>query len=287
MSEYQISIGPKLAGKIPAGSPYWREFNGAFENQQLNRRQFASLIYMGHPFTTWHKAHWRDSKNFLLGHHLGVDFDTEDERSDIPHLLEDSFIRRYAGIIYTTPSHRPEAPRARVVFLLDTPIQQAKNYCAAAAALLWLFGSADRQCKDAVRFFYGAGENADIELLAGVLPLLTIKDMIARYQATGQQERKRVQQYTATNADEKEVQLALSRINPWGISYDQWLAILMAIHSEFPGTNGLALAESWAQGKAGEVAAKWRGFSPEGNAAGRVSISTLFALAMENGYKAH
>ena len=37
-----------------------------------------------------------------------------------------------------------EKPRARVVFLLDQPIMQAKNYTLAASALLWVFGTADR-----------------------------------------------------------------------------------------------------------------------------------------------
>ena len=84
------------------------------------------MIYAGHLFTTWHQT-TGDTNNYELGQHIGVDFDTEDERSTLRYLAKDKFISRYANLIYTTPSHRPEAPRARVLFLLDTPIHQAKE----------------------------------------------------------------------------------------------------------------------------------------------------------------
>lgn len=139
--------------QLPADDTTWKRFNASFENLELDQVAIMDKIYTGHPFTTWHKNHWRNAANYIAGQHLAIDFDTEDERSTIPHLLKDTFVKKYGFLVYTTPSHKPEAPRARVVFLLNTPIQQAKNYAAAAAALLWLFGTADRQCKDAARFF--------------------------------------------------------------------------------------------------------------------------------------
>lgn len=283
-TQYKISLGPQLKGKIPPGSPYWRTFNGAFVNSELTLGNFATAVYQGRPFTTWHDK-WRDSKNYILGHHLGVDFDTEDRRSEITTLLKDPFISKYASLLYTTPSHTIDAPRARVVFLLDTPIQQAKNYALASAALLWMFSAADRQCKDPVRFFYGAGAGADMELLTGVLPLDVVKKMIKGYQKTGERQKRRVENYQGATADEREVQDALKHINPWGIEYDEWVSILMAIHSEFPGPNGLAIAESWGQGADGEVSKKWKSFKDNGNGSGKVGMGTLFQLAMDNGYK--
>lgn len=286
MNTYKIATGPMLPGKIPAGSPYWKTFNGLFENKELTQNQLASDIYMGKPFTTWHSNNWRDSKNFMYGHHLGIDFDTEDERSSITTLLKDPFVQKYASILYTTPSHTMDTPRARVVFLLEQPIHQAKNYTMAAASLLWLFSSADRQCKDAVRFFYGAGEAADMELLTGVLPIATIKDMIVQYQKTGYQQKKRAHKpYEAQSTDEQEVQDALKFIHPLSISYDEWLGVLMAIHSEFPSGNGLAMAEAWGQGKPNEIERKWKSFDTSGNTGGRVGMGTLFQMAMDKGYK--
>ena len=286
METYTISIGPSLAEKIQPMSSYWPKFNSSFSNQTVTSPELANLIYEHHAFTTWHDNQWRTTDNYLQGQHIGLDFDTMDKRSSIPYLLDDPFISKYASLLYTTPSHTIDAPRCRVVFLLDTPIYQAKNYALAATSLLWLFGgTADRQCKDAVRFFYGAQVGGDIEWLPNILPLDIVKDIIARYKATGQREKKTVQNYQPTNADEREVQNALAKIPPWGIEYHEWLAVLMAIHSEFPGSNGLAMADSWGQGQTGEVQHKWKSFNASGNEAGQVTIRTLFKMAMEYGYK--
>lgn len=280
---YQISVGPALTAKIPPGSPYWNKFNGAFENMELKHNEFVTAVYNGRPFTTWHKD-WRATKNYLLGRHLGIDFDTEDKRSSVSHLASDPFIQKYASLIYTTPSHAIDKPRARVVFLLDEPIRQVKNYALAASSLLWLYGEADRMCKDPARFFYGAGGGCDMELLTGILPLDVIKDTIRQYQKTGQRQKKTTT-YEAKDTDEQDVQDALKHINPWGIEYNDWVSILMSIHSEFPGGNGLSMAEAWGQGYDGEVERKWKSFDSSGNTLGKVGIGTLFHRAIENGYK--
>ena len=287
MTEYKVAIGPALETKIPAGDPYWREFNASFHNLSLEAIDIAAALYEGCPITAWHKNNWRRGDNYLLGQHIGLDFDTEDKRSTIMQLQREPLTAKYGSIVYTTPSHTPDSPRARVIFLLDTPIQQATNYALASNALLWVFGNADRQCKDPARFFYGGKPGAcEMEYLDNELPLDVIKDMIQRYQSTGNRERRRVNtQYQAGNAEEAEVLDALKHVDPWSIAYDDWLAVLLAIHSEFPGPNGLHMAESWASGRPGEVAQKWRGFHPSGNVSGRVGIGTLFKFAQERGWQ--
>lgn len=282
-TQYKIAIGPPLRGKIPPGSPYWNEFNGDFTNQEVKLSELATNVYNGRPFTTWHNG-WRHSKNYILGQHLGVDFDTEDKRSSIPHLLKDPFIQKYASLLYTTPSHTIDAPRARVVFLIDTPIHQAKNYALAAASLLWLFSTADRQCKDAVRFFYGAGTGADMELLPGILPLEKLREVIGQYQRTGAKTKKKTSNYQPKDTDQADVQAALQCINPWSIEYHEWVSVLMAIHSQYPGMDGLAMADQWGQGYNGEVERKWKSFDTGGNGVGQVTIATVFGIAREHGY---
>jgi len=273
-----------LSEKIPPGSPLWSEFNASFNNMDLEAIDIINLIYQGHPFTTWHKDHWRHSKNYQLGMHVGMDFDTEDKRSTLAHLSSDKFIQRYANVIYTTPSHTPEAPRARVLFLLDAPIHQAQNYTLAVSALLWLFGNADRQCKDAVRFFYGS-VSCEVEYIDQKLPLTVVKDLIGRYKATGAgTKRKHENRNFTAPTDQERVATALKYIPAMGIEYDQWVAVLMGIHSEY-GDNGLALAESWAQGTPNEVTRKWRSFNRNGNGAGTVSLGTVFKLAKDFGWQ--
>lgn len=188
---YRVAVSTwALDHKLAPGAPEWAAFNASFVCQDLTPFDFAHAIYDGHPFTTWHANNWRTSANYVCGQHMGLDFDAGDQTSTIPALLDNPFIHRHANILYTTPSHTPEAPRARVVFLLDTPIMQATNYALAAAALLWLFGTADRQCKDPARFFYGS-LRCEIEMFDNVLSLATVKHIIAQYQASGKREMRR------------------------------------------------------------------------------------------------
>jgi hypothetical protein len=99
-----------LEGKIPPGDPMWGKFNASFQNTEMDITEIANEIYTAHPFTTWHSNNWRNSANYQLGQHIGIDFDTEDERSSLPYLAKDKFIQKYAAFIYTTPSHTPSIP---------------------------------------------------------------------------------------------------------------------------------------------------------------------------------
>lgn len=270
--------------KIPPGAPVWNQFNASFINRELDTRGIVDAIYSGHPVTTQHKNNWRSSENFICGQHLALDFDSEDNTSTIDYLSNDKFISKYGTFIHTTISHKPEAPRARVFFLLDEPIMQAKNYTLAAAALLWMFGTADRQCKDAARFFYGA-PGCEFALLFGTLPLEMVKRIIKDYLSSGANELKRTikKNFTVPTSQEK-VSEALRFIPAWGISYDEWVEVLMGIHSEF-GESGLSLAESWADGKPNEVKQKFKSFSEEGNTTGKITIGTVFAIAKKYGWR--
>lgn len=287
--QYHVALGPVLTGKIPPGDPYWREFNGAFRNVELKQLDIASELYEGRPITTQCDPPWRKAENYALGQHIGLDFDTEDKRSTFKVLLKDSFISKYGSIIYTTPSHTPDKPRARVIFMLDRPIHQARNYTLAASALLWIFGTADRQCKDPVRFFYGCKPGAgEMEWLNNELPLDIVKDLISRYKATGRANHRRVHRgpiRTSGDTDRQKIVDALNHLDPWSVSYNEWVSVLMAIHSEMPGAAGLSLAESWADGKPHEVEQKWRSFDPSGNASGQVTVATLFKLAKDRGWE--
>ena len=74
---------------------------------------------------------------------------------------------------------------------------------------------------------------------------------------------------------------ALRCLDPWTDGgYDWWRSILMALHSEHPGPDGLAVAEAWADGRYGEVADKWRGFRPDGG----ITIGTLYREAEARGW---
>jgi len=284
MSDYRLAISKeRYTSKLLPGDPRWAAFNAGFQNVQIENVKLLDAIYYGHAITTQHKNNWRTAENYLAGQHIGLDFDNEDSTCTLSALANDKFISKYAALIHTTISHTPEKPRARVVFLLDEPIMQAKNYALAATALLWLFGTADRQCKDAVRFFYGAPE-CDFDYLDNVLPLETVKKLISKYQESGTHEKRRASNTTYNApANQEEVSSALKLIPPWGVTYDEWVSILMALHSAF-GDGGYNLAESWADGSQGEVSRKWKSFKPSGNTAGAVTVATVFGIAKRFGW---
>jgi len=273
-----------LTQKIPGGHELWPKFNASFDNMELGVSRIAEAVYDGHAITTQHKNKWRNSENYLCGQYLGLDFDHEDESSTIDHLLKDEFIGRYASFLYTTISHKPEAPRARAIFLLDTPIMQAKNYVLAASSLLWLFGTADRACRDACRFFYGA-PGCRLEMLNNVLPLTVVQRLIGQYLDTGRNERtKQAGSVYHAPTSQQEVETALRLIPPWQIDYQEWVEVLMAIHSAF-GEGGYGLAESWGDGKGNEIEKKWASFKATGNTTGAITVATIFAIAKRFGWK--
>ena len=153
----------------------------------LETGEIIQSVYDGHPLTTWHSNGWRDGKNYISGQHLGLDFVLG---ATMVQLCADKFISKYGAFVYTTMSHTEESPHLRAFFVLDAPIMQAKNYSLAASALLWMFGTADRQCKDAVRFWYGS-PGCQFEYFDNVLPLDVVKHLITNYLETGANEHKK------------------------------------------------------------------------------------------------
>lgn len=281
---YKIAISRyALTQKIPPGSPFWQQFNASFDNVDTEPDFLLQAIYDGRSITTQHKNNWRTSDNYLCGQHIGLDFDAGDKTSSLPYLTQDKFFLRYGAFAYSTVSHTDECPRSRLIFLLDTPIMQAKNYTLAVQAVLWLYGSADRQCKDSVRFFYGS-KGCKFEYVNSVLPLEVVKKLISQYQETGQQEKHHASRkdYTAP-PDQAEVAEALRVIPPWQIPYDEWVQVLMGIHAAF-GEGGYSLAASWADAKQGELEQKWKSFKPSGNTAGAVTVATVFGIAKRFGW---
>lgn len=78
----------------------------------------------------------------------------------------------------------------------------------------------------------------------------------------------------------EEVRDALSYIPAITDYNDEWLRILMAVHSEFPDSTGIQLIEEWSPGYPNEVSKKFRSFKKNG-----VGIGTLFYIASQYGWK--
>ncbi len=105
------------------------------------------------------KGGWRSERNFVRQNWTAVDIDegyaSIDEISKIP------FFQQYGAILYTSPSHTPEHPKARLVFRLEKTLTAIADVRALYTAMIYKFGG-DKACHDAGRMFYGS-EGCDIE----------------------------------------------------------------------------------------------------------------------------
>lgn len=274
-ARYRISFNTMaLAGKLPQGDPRWGAFNDSFENLTLAPHEIANLIYKGYAFTTWHDGR-RSLANFLCGQHVAIDMDTGDERSSLGVLAAHPWVRMYASLLYTTPSHTPQAPRARVLFLLDAPIDKADAYGEIVQFVMGQFDDPDTGCKDASRFFYGS-MNCDLAMPDNVLPLAQLRRLYTL--DARKNKRRRVTKVTAdlpvinleaertkrraaalaqNPPDEMEKAAeALRKIGPYDVDYNRWIGIIAAMRDEF-GEAAFPIVEQWAQGKPGEVRREW------------------------------
>ena len=99
---------------------------------------------------------YRKTSHFSSAQTLELDFDQGDDTSSIPYLLTDPFIAEYAAFLYSTLSSTPQAPKSRVVFVLDRPYTDANSYRQARSVLLCKYPQSDQSIKDAARFLYGS-----------------------------------------------------------------------------------------------------------------------------------
>lgn len=289
MDDFQIAINEMATGKLPQGDLRWATFNDSFSNRTIDVVGLANEIYTGHAYTTWHTGR-RKSDSFLSGQHIAVDLDTGDERSDPATLMRDDLIQTYATLIHTTPSHTPQSPRCRVIFVLDGVMTDPAAYTAAVTFTMALFaGSADASCKDPCRFFYGA-KDCHIELPLKILPIAHLRTFYARHK---HQIDKTTQAHTApqreaptpienVSTELERIADALQHVDPYGIDYNSWIGLIAAMRQDL-GNEALPLVRRWAQGKDGEIDREWERLGKrDGNGA---SIASVYWLARQNGWR--
>jgi hypothetical protein len=81
-----------------------------------------------------------------------------------------------------------------------------------------------------------------------------------------------------------EMREILRFIPPGGDYKADWLRQLAAVHSVYPGPEGIAICEEWCPGKPGEVAKKFASFKRDGRASDAASVGTLIYTAKQHGY---
>lgn len=158
---YQVDVmtSTALINKAPARFD-WSRYYSTFQRQTMTPRELAVSVWRGYGFTpVWATA--RREENFVAAWHMGFDFDAGDESSSLDYIMRDgTFAWMFASFGYTTVSHTEEAPRARVVFVLEYPIESPIEYRRVYQAVAWYIAEdgsmTDPACKDPLRLYYGS-----------------------------------------------------------------------------------------------------------------------------------
>lgn len=191
---FEVMVSQALKGKAGKGFN-WTKFYQTFAPEVMTPRELAVHIYHGYAFTPiWETA--RREENFVSAGHMAFDFDAGDETSGLDYLLRDgTFAWMFASFAYSTPSSTLEAPRSRVVYVLEFPIYSAQEYRDVYQAVAWymaLDGShTDPACKDPLRLYYGSPQ-CTVKTNWSVLTKATINYVLAEYKEKHPAEEKKV-----------------------------------------------------------------------------------------------
>ncbi|MFM0382767.1 plasmid replication protein, CyRepA1 family [Paraburkholderia dipogonis] len=169
----KVAINRHVKNKIPHNDKMgWQNATRLFENLELAPEDFIREVSAGFAVCAWMKG-YRKSSNFLCMQVLAVDVDSD---LTIDEALAHPFFQKYGWFIYTTPSHRPDAHRFRIVFLMERTIETEKRMRLAYTGIVALLGG-DKACTDATRIFFGS-ENCEIHNVGHVLPMEQVEYLI-------------------------------------------------------------------------------------------------------------
>lgn len=276
-SQFKIAVNRQRFVEKPGREMDWELFNGSFVNMEVDVLRFCNAIYLGHPYCPWMDGK-RAVASFQLAQHIAVDMDCGDVRAEIDTLKQHPLVQAYGAIIHETPSHTPDAPRARVIFVLDEPITDAAGYKAAIQVVTDLFDGADPACVDAARFFFGNGKLHMLGRTEGIwfhpdacLPLAELR-RFARIRAAKQREAEQQNRgqwiqraptngHAAPDGDKMtldDLRDRLSKVHPYAMGYETWVKLIAAIRHVY-GDASFGLVKAWSDvpGKEPLTDAKW------------------------------
>jgi len=158
-----------------------------------------------------------------------------DDGMTIQELFQDDFYNEFGAGFYTTARHTDEAHRFRILFVLEESVTDSLKMRKIIRGLLEQYKSADTNCKDGSRIYYGIPNCPIVEYKEKILPKFITDALIEMIDSKDEQELKKVytyQQQEKEKYDEQFVDALLSRIsskvgNLHG-KYDEWTTIAWA-----------------------------------------------------------
>ena len=293
-STFTYGANYQIIGKC---EPQKLSYAGAFKPTEGTLSDLAAHIRAGHP---WMPAildegakRWQQHAN--RAEVLGLDIDGG---MTIEEAIAHPFIAAHCGLAIETASSTPDLNKFRLVFRLAEPTQNWQTVRICNQYLLESVNVADKACKDASRFFFGApGRSPFILDEDATLPSDFVDQALAWH---SEQERIQDEAYRAAEANRAKyssndptdayelARQALSFIpgrSPGSGNYDECVSVLMALTNEFGESDAIALAESWSPSIKGvwDIPRKIRGFA-RGSSRPK-TIGSVFHIAKGYGFK--
>lgn len=306
-----VAVNPVFTGKIGHDHPKRWSYNNTFENMELaNLRELAVWVWRGHPYCATHKhehipyiskrtgeekrTSYRHGLNFTGTNVLSLDFDEGTYKSSFQGLMEDSIVREYGGVLYSTQSSTPTAPRTRLIFELEQVITDPEAYRIYTEALMHRFQTKDRSCSDVCRIFAGS-KNCQVQIIGKVLTMKALTGIVELYKNYVRQRvedrRSAIEkQIEDENVNEDRIRDALNAMplfkssSGWNMEYSDWRRVIAAIHSWDPTQLGYQVAVDWTGHEyADEIESMFESYDRHMGLS--ANIATLFFLAKERGWR--
>jgi hypothetical protein len=284
--QHRLSINTKIVGKC---APQDLSHAGAWQQVSLTMEGLAEHIGKGHP---WMAAllnnggeRWQANANYA--EIVGVDIDAG---MMIEEALNNPFIAAHCALLIESASSKPEHHKFRLVFVFPAPIEGWENIRRCNRYLIDLIGVADKACKDASRFFFGAPGREPILVSSATLPddfLDRVMAWDAELEAIAARELAARAEYLATLPVTDQAELAKSALEcippytPGNGTYNDLIVMMAGVLNDL-GSEGEALLEAWG-GFGRDTAKKMQGLICTPNK--KATLGSLFHLAKEYGFR--
>lgn len=175
----------------------------------------------------------RTDENYVSRQLVMVDID---DGMTIQELLNDEFYNEYGAGFYTTASHKDNAHRFRIMFVLEEPVTDRQTMKQIIRGLLIVYKSGDMVCKDAARLYYGVPNCLIKERTDKILPKVITDGLIEMVKELEHKEEEKLRtKYVADTNKEVDYEFVndlLRRISykvgDLNGSYEQWRPIAWA-----------------------------------------------------------
>jgi hypothetical protein len=213
-----------------------------------------------------------------------------DDGMTIAEALTHPFIAAHCGLLQPSASHTAEHHKYRLIFVYPHRVEGYQTIRICNSYLAHVVGSADRACKDASRFFFGAKGSQPALVQEVLLPERFVQDALAwdetetvvKPQRDPAPKKIATETRAAEQGDATLMMEALQAIPP-DCDYNDWIAIGMAL-AGILGAGGFNVWDSWSSGgsnyDAGQMAPKWESF-----AGSTGDPATIFGIAKHHGWR--